>query len=183
MLNIRNRSDINIKEREGKSNLLESDQKAEAAIIDINVRLLAIENQYSNLGNLSDIANGKNGRNLTFQRYVLAALLDEVLMQASYRLRSMSQGRYTLLRQEDISDGRKASGLDLDVFDDFTGKVRAASTLSGGEGFMAALSLALGLSDVVQSYAGGVQLGTLFIDEGFWQPGSRILRHSAQNFN
>ena len=79
----------------------------------------------------------------------------------------MSHGRYTLHRHENVEDGRKASGLDLDVFDEFTGKVRPASTLSGGEGFIAALSLALGLSDVVQSYAGGIQLDTLFIDEGF----------------
>ena len=108
-----------------------------------------------------------NSRKLTFQRFVLAALLDDVLRQASHRLRAMSRGRYTLQRREDVADARKASGLDLEVFDDYTGRARPASTLSGGEGFMAALSLALGLSDVVQAYAGGIQLDTLFIDEGF----------------
>ena len=116
---------------------------------------------------LADIANGTNGRNLTFQRYVLAALLDDVLRAASLRLAAMSRGRYQLQRREDLADARRAGGLDLEVFDEYTGRSRPASTLSGGEGFMASLSLALGLSDVVQAYAGGVQLDTLFIDEGF----------------
>ena len=127
----------------------------------------AIEAEYRVVGHLADIANGTNGRNLTFQRYVLAALLDDVLRAASLRLKAMSRGRYLLQRREDVADARRAAGLDLEVFDDYTGRARPASTLSGGEGFMASLSLALGLSDVVQAYAGGVQLDTLFIDEGF----------------
>lgn len=127
----------------------------------------AIETEYRVVGHLADIANGSNGRNLTFQRYVLAALLDDVLRAASLRLAAMSRGRYQLQRREDLADARRAGGLDLEVFDEYTGRSRPASTLSGGEGFMASLSLALGLSDVVQAYAGGVQLDTLFIDEGF----------------
>ena len=79
----------------------------------------------------------------------------------------MSNGRYQLVRKEDRSKGNKASGLELEVEDGDTGKPRSVATLSGGESFMAALSLALGLSDVVQSYAGGIKLDTLFIDEGF----------------
>ncbi|WP_341646480.1 SMC family ATPase [Thauera sp. SDU_THAU2] len=127
----------------------------------------AIEAEYRVVGHLAEVANGDNGRNLTFQRYVLAALLDDVLRAASLRLKAMSRGRYLLQRREDVADARRAAGLDLEVFDDYTGRARPASTLSGGEGFMASLSLALGLSDVVQAYAGGVQLDTLFIDEGF----------------
>lgn len=127
----------------------------------------AIEAEYRVVGHLSDVANGDNGRNLTFQRYVLAALLDDVLRAASLRLKAMSRGRYLLQRREDVADARRAAGLDLEVFDDYTGRARPASTLSGGEGFMASLALALGLSDAVQAYAGGVQLDTLFIDEGF----------------
>jgi len=94
-------------------------------------------------------------------------LLDDVLIQASLRLKLMSNGRYQLVRKEDRSKGNKASGLELEVEDGDTGKPRSVATLSGGESFMAALALALGLSDVVQSYAGGIKLDTLFIDEGF----------------
>jgi exonuclease SbcC len=127
----------------------------------------AIEADYAIVGQLAAVANGDNGRNLTFQRYVLAALLDDVLRAASLRLKTMSRGRYLLQRREEVADARRAAGLDLEVFDDYTGRARPASTLSGGEGFLASLALALGLSDVVQAYAGGVQLDTLFIDEGF----------------
>ncbi len=133
----------------------------------IGQELGEIESRYEVMGHLAGIANGDNGKKLTFQRFVLAALLDDVLRQASLRLRTMSRGRYSLQRREDVADARRASGLDLEVFDEYTGRSRPASTLSGGESFMAALSLALGLSDVVQAYAGGIQLDTLFIDEGF----------------
>ncbi|GDY03781.1 hypothetical protein LBMAG49_31100 [Planctomycetota bacterium] len=104
---------------------------------------------------------------LTFQRYVLSTMLDLVLVAASLRLQKMSDGRFTLHRSEVQGDLRMSSGLDLLVEDGHTGKRRAANTLSGGEGFLASLSLALGLADIVQSRKGGVQLDTLFIDEGF----------------
>ncbi len=127
----------------------------------------ALEKTYGVVGKLSEVANGKNPHNLSLHRFVLSVLLDDVLIEAGLRLSQMSRGRYQLLRRETVSDGRSKSGLDLEVSDAFTGKVRPVSTLSGGESFMAALSLALGLSDVVQAYAGGIRLDTLFIDEGF----------------
>lgn len=126
-----------------------------------------LEAQYRIIGTLSDVANGQTGNRISLQRFVLSVLLDDVLIQASQRLHLMSNGRYQLVRKEDRSKGNKASGLDLEVEDGYTGKNRPVATLSGGESFMAALSLALGLSDVVQSYAGGIRLDTLFIDEGF----------------
>lgn len=153
--------------RNQRQRLLESDTRTARLLAELGQELAAIEQRFGVLGHLADIANGNNDRRLTFQRYVLAALLDDVLRQASLRLHTMSRGRYTLRRREDVGDGRRAGGLDLEVCDDFTGRPRPAGTLSGGEGFMAALALALGLSDVVQGYAGGIQLDTLFIDEGF----------------
>ncbi|PRY66595.1 exonuclease SbcC [Vreelandella songnenensis] len=126
-----------------------------------------LEADYRLWGTLSEIANGRTGHRISLQRFVLGVLLDDVLIQASERLVRMSRGRYQLVRREDPSKGNKASGLELDVADTYTGKNRPVATLSGGESFMAALALALGLSDVVQAYAGGIQLDTLFIDEGF----------------
>ena len=127
----------------------------------------ALEKQYQVVGTLSDVANGRTGSKVSLHRFVLGVLLDDVLIQASSRLRVMTKGRYELRRKEDRAKGNAGSGLDLMVEDGYTGKWRDVATLSGGESFMAALALALGLSDVVQSYSGGIRLETLFIDEGF----------------
>ncbi|HEY3375912.1 MAG TPA: AAA family ATPase, partial [Armatimonadota bacterium] len=127
----------------------------------------ALDARYAVIGHLADIASGRNGAGMTFQRFVLAALLDDVLLVASKRLLAMSRGRYTLHRVTTRTDQRQTSGLDLEVFDAYTGTARPVATLSGGESFLASLALALGLADVVQSYAGGIHLATVFIDEGF----------------
>ncbi len=127
----------------------------------------ACEVRFAVLGRLAEVAGGANPRRMSFQRFVLATLLDEVLEAASLRLVRMSRNRFELRRVREATDLRSAGGLELEVFDHYTGTARPASTLSGGEGFLAALSLALGLADVVQSRAGGIQMETLFIDEGF----------------
>lgn len=125
-----------------------------------------IDRQYQLAGRLAKLFRGdENGVNL--ERFVLGALLDDVLRKANLRLSAMSGGRYQLSRRLDRDDRRKKSGLDLDVFDSYTGQARPANTLSGGETFLASLSLALGLADVVQEYAGGIRLDAIFIDEGF----------------
>lgn len=126
-----------------------------------------LEKQYALIGTLSEVANGQTGDKISLQRFVLSVLLDDVLVQASHRLHQMTKGRYQLLRKELRAKGNRASGLELEVEDAYSGKCRPVATLSGGESFMAALSLALGLSDVVQAYSGGIRLDTLFIDEGF----------------
>lgn len=126
-----------------------------------------LDRRYAVIGTLSDVTSGQTGKKISLQRFVLSVLLDDVLIEAGHRLSLMSKGRYQLLRKGDRSKGNKASGLELEVEDAYTGKVRPVATLSGGESFMAALSMALGLSDVVQAYAGGIRLDTLFIDEGF----------------
>lgn len=116
---------------------------------------------------LANTANGDNEQRITFERYVLAAYFDEIISAANLRLEKMTGGRYLLKRKEDKSKGRAQQGLELEVFDNYTGKARHVKTLSGGEGFKASLSLALGLADVVQAYSGGISLDTLFVDEGF----------------
>jgi len=127
----------------------------------------ALEAEYAIVGRISEVANGENRDRITFQRYVLATLLEDVLATASDRLKRMSGGRFLLRRLEEHTDRRTAGGLDLEVTDQYTGTSRPVSTLSGGESFLASLALALGLADVVQAYSGGIQLDTIFIDEGF----------------
>ncbi|MDC0611001.1 SMC family ATPase [Vibrio sp.] len=141
--------------------------KVKEGIVIIRKKNVELEQQYSVYGTLSDVASGKNGSRISLHRFVLGVLLDDILIQASHRLRHMSQGRYNLYRKTDRSKGNASSGLELVVEDSYSGKSRDVATLSGGESFMAALALALGLSDVVQSYSGGIRLDTLFIDEGF----------------
>ena len=126
-----------------------------------------IGEKYSLVAHLWEIAQGKE-TGINLERFVLGALLDAVTEKANLRLMEMSGNRYELLRKRgERSDGRKKAGLDLEVFDGNTGRARPAATLSGGETFLASLSLALGLADVVQEYAGGVHLDAMFIDEGF----------------
>lgn len=133
----------------------------------LNKQIAEFDAKYLIAGRISEVANGDNALKVTFQRFVLGALLDDVLAAASERLKLMSKGRYLLQRALERTDLRKTGGLDLEVFDAYTGTTRSAATLSGGESFLASLSLALGLADVVQAYTGGVYLDTIFVDEGF----------------
>lgn len=117
---------------------------------------------------LSNVANGKENKAAgTFAQFVQARYLDMILDSANRRLGVMSSGRYELRRSLEAVDGRSSHALDLDVLDNDDQKVRPVSTLSGGESFKAALSMALGLSDVIQRIAGGRTVDALFVDEGF----------------
>lgn len=109
---------------------------------------------------------GENALKMTLGGYVLAGRLEEVVASATERLVGMTQGRYEL-RHDDAARGRGVRGLDITVYDRYTEDERPAGTLSGGETFMASLALALGLADTVQAEAGGVDMDTLFVDEGF----------------
>ena len=95
------------------------------------------------------------------------AYLDRIVRRANLRLMTMSSGQYELKRQEDGDNKKEKAGLELNVIDHYNGTERSVKTLSGGESFQASLSLALGLSDEIQSYAGGIRLDSMFVDEGF----------------
>ena len=124
------------------------------------------EEMHSLYSGLWEIAAGRF-TGVSFERYVLGFLLDEVNLHANLRLKEMTRGRYQLRRKEERDDKRRGAGLDLEILDGYTGEARPVQTLSGGETFLASLSLALGLADVVQARAGGIYLETLFVDEGF----------------
>jgi exonuclease SbcC len=127
-----------------------------------------VDEEYAVVGVLAAVANGQGqGAKVSFQRWVLGAYLDDVLHAASKRLLMMSKGRYRLKRAMNTTDRKRASGLDLAVFDTWSNRERPAITLSGGESFLAALALALGLAETVQEQAGGTRLDTVFVDEGF----------------
>jgi DNA repair protein SbcC/Rad50 len=160
----------------GAHRLLSPKETGISDIENLRARHAAREAQCQVMKALYKAARGDNGRKLNFERYVLTGLLDEVLVHASRRLKQMSGGRYILQRKDPFRgeekgsaalDKRRQAGLELEVVDAYTSKARDASTLSGGEGFQASLSLALGLADVIQSQAGGIELAAMFIDEGF----------------
>lgn len=130
---------------------------------------------YQRYVDLYHVASGKNQARVSLERYVLAAYFEHVLRYANVTMKRLSQGRYQLLRRDYASKGRSQQGLELDVLDMESGQIRDIKTLSGGESFKAALSLALGLSQMIQEYAGGIELNTLFIDEGFGSLDSQSL--------
>jgi exonuclease SbcC len=146
---------------------LATDQGRVTRLQKIEAQIAETQEQLARVGRMARVARGDNPLGLSFERYVMTELLDAILASATQRLALMSRGRYALVRAEDTGDRRKHRGLDIAVHDDHTGKVRPASTLSGGEGFLASLALALGTSDVVQARSGGVKIDALYIDEGF----------------
>ncbi len=126
-----------------------------------------LETETGPLRGLADLANGKNDFKMTLETFAIGAMFDQVLEAANIRLDPMTRGRYRLTRGLEASGGRGKRGLEIEVFDINTGKARPTATLSGGETFIAALALALGLADVVESLSGKIRMDTIFIDEGF----------------
>lgn len=129
----------------------------------------AVEKKYMLVKSLADTANGTlNGKQkVELETYIQMSYLDRILRRANLRLMTMTGGQYELKRQEESTNKREKAGLELNVIDHYNGTERSVKTLSGGESFKASLSLALGLSDEIQSGAGGISLDAMFIDEGF----------------
>ncbi len=146
---------------------LENTQKALAQLREITSNSKATEAQYEQASRLYQLLSGGNPKKIPLQQFILGIMLDDILTYANEFFSLLSRGRYSLRRLDGSAGGNAKSGLDLEVLDGFTGAPRSIETLSGGEQFLASLSLAFGLSDVVQSYSGSVRLDSIFIDEGF----------------
>lgn len=127
------------------------------------------EKEYAWVKALSDTVNGTltGQEKVTLETYIQTNFFDRILQRANLRLMVMSSGQYEFKRQHEAANNRSLSGLELNVLDYYSNSERSAKSLSGGESFMASLSLALGMADEVQSAAGGIQLDTMFVDEGF----------------
>ena len=131
--------------------------------------LRVLEERYTWVRNLSNTVNGnlQGQEKIALETYVQMTFFDRILSRANVRLLIMSRGQYELKRRRVAENNRSQSGLELDVVDHYNGSERSVKSLSGGESFQASLSLALGLSDEIQSSAGGIRLDTMFVDEGF----------------
>ena len=130
--------------------------------------LSALEDQLTWVRSLSNTANGRiSEKKIMLETYIQMTYFDRIIARSNTRLMVMSGGQYELKRRLTAEDHRSQSGLELDVIDHYNGTERSVKSLSGGESFQASLSLALGLSDEIQSYTGGVRLETMFVDEGF----------------
>ncbi len=149
--------------------LLETDGKILRQLESGSRKLQEAEQGYGLLAGLSDTANGelRGKQKLAFEQYIQIVFFGQIIREANKRFSVMTDGRYLLKRREDASNLRSQTGLELNVLDYYTGRLRSVQSLSGGEAFKASLSMALGLADVVQQYAGGIQLDAVFIDEGF----------------
>ena len=144
-----------------------------------------LRREYLTISGLSRTASGElSGKTkIAFEQYVQAFYFEKVIHEANKRFYQMSSHQYVLQRKKDSTDLRSSAGLELEVMDYYTGKARSIKSLSGGESFKAALSLALGLSDVIQSFAGGIEMDAMFVDEGFGSLDSDSLEQAIETLH
>ncbi|MCI1666215.1 MAG: SMC family ATPase [Atopobiaceae bacterium] len=159
------------KARDVLAGALSADKAAESSrdrMVELAPELDRLSHAAADATLMANVAGGNlsSSNRISFERYVMAFYFEQVLLCANRRLAHMTNGRYELVRREE-EGGRTRAGLGIDVLDHATGRARPASSLSGGETFEASLSLALGLSDYAQQRAGGIQIDSVFIDEGF----------------
>lgn len=164
---------------------LDSNSKSLKNIEATGTKLQALQTEYQWKNALSQTASGSisGKQKIQFETYVQMSFFDRIINRANIRFMIMSNGQYELKRKELASYNGAQSGLDLDVIDHYNGTERDVKTLSGGESFKASLSLALGLSDEIQSNAGGIQLDTMFVDEGFGSLDSDSLEQALKALN
>lgn len=156
-----------LKQKELKSGRFQGNKRALELLKGHFKERQTLDEEYGIIRELERAANGYNNKNLVFEQYVLSVYFEDILQAANLRLLQMTSDRYELYRALEVKDKRSKEGMELEVLDQYTGKRRSVKSLSGGEAFKASLSLALGTSDVIQNYAGGIQVETLFVDEGF----------------
>ena len=180
-------NEINTKKQDQKKieNRLDSNSKSLKNIDATGAKLQALQTEYQWKNALSETASGgiKGKQKIQFETYVQMSFFDRIISRANIRFMIMSNGQYELKRKELASNYSAQSGLDLNVIDHYNGTERDVKTLSGGESFKASLSLALGLSDEIQSNAGGIQLDTMFVDEGFGSLDSDSLEQALKALN
>ena len=146
---------------------LQSRRAALGSVTELEGKLTRLEGDFGRVAKLADALSGKNPRKMPILQYVLSIMLDQVLVSANRFFSTLSRGRYALRLMDAPKGGNAYGGLDLEVLDGASMLPRSIETLSGGEQFLASLSLAFGLSDVVQAHSGAVGLDAIFIDEGF----------------
>src|SRR5690625_4237668 len=136
-------------------------------IVALDKKTAKLEEKFATISDVYDVMRGQNSRKISFERYVQIDYLDQITQAANERFRELSNGQFYLVRSDRQEAYGKQSGLAMDVYDTYTGQTRDVKTLSGGEKFIASLCLALGMSDVIQSFQGSISIETMFIDEGF----------------
>ena len=165
----------------------ETNQKILHEIDKQSAKLLELERNWTQVREISDTVNGKikggSKEKIKFETYIQTNYFDRIIARANTRFMVMSGGQYELKRQTNTDDRKSQSGLELNVIDHYNGSERSVKTLSGGESFKASLSLALGLSDEIQASAGGIQLDTMFVDEGFGSLDEESLEQAMKALN
>lgn len=157
-----------LKEQKAVHTRITSNTSCRKNIQSKSAELSALEEKQKWLRALSDTANGtiRGKEKIMLETYIQTTYFDRIVARANVRLMKMTGGQYDLKRRKTADTMRGQTGLELDVIDHYNGTERSVKTLSGGESFKASLALALGLSDEVQMST-GIQLDTLFVDEGF----------------
>ena len=172
--------------RRGETELrISTNRSAQENISVAAENLAALDRKWQWMTAMSDTANGtlKGKQHVMFETWIQTVFFDRILRRANVHLMQMSGGKYDLKRRETSENNRGQSGLDLDVIDHTNGSIRSVKTLSGGESFIASLSLALGLSEEIQMSAGGIRLDTMFVDEGFGSLDEETLQQAMKALN
>ncbi|MBO1003630.1 AAA family ATPase [Pseudogracilibacillus auburnensis] len=136
-------------------------------ILTVQSEVAALEKEVATVTDLFDVLRGQNMKRISFERFLQIDYLDQIIAAANERFKSLTNGQFYLIRSDRQETHGRQSGLAIDVYDAYTGQNRDVKTLSGGEKFIASLCLALGMSDVIQSFQGNISVETMFIDEGF----------------